>query len=69
MNSLETHNQVSANINRIYRTHRSNDVKTMQHLDMVERKQDVSKQINIDEAIEDLRIGNYVKGSIIDFMS
>lgn len=68
MNSLETYNQVSANMKRIYHTHRSNDVKTMQHLDMVEKKQDVSKQINIDEAIDNLKVGNYVKGTIINML-
>lgn len=69
MNSLEMHNQVSANVNRIFSTHRSNDVKTVQHLDMVERKQDKSKQININEAIDNLRVGNYVKGTVIDMLA
>ena len=69
MNSLEAHNQITSNMTNIYRTHRSNDRKTMQHLDMVERKQDVHKQKSIHEAIEDIRLGNYLKGTVIDMLA
>lgn len=69
MSPLETHNQVQANMANIYRTHRSNDNKTVQHLDMVERKQDIIKQKNIDVAIDDLKLGNYVKGTIINMLA
>jgi len=69
MNALEAHNQAAANVNGIYNIHRSNDVKTMQHLEMVEDKQDSSKQITISEAIEDIAVGNYVKGTVIDMMA
>lgn len=69
MNSLEVHNQVNKNMVSIYRIHRSNDVKTMRHLDMVENHQDVAKQTTIREAIDDLKVGNHVKGTIIDMLA
>ena len=69
MNALQVHNYSNSVMTRIYRLHRSNDAKTAQHLHVVDRKQDVSKQEIIEGAIEDIRIGNHTKGVIIDVMA
>lgn len=69
MNALDAHNLAGSTVNRIFSIHRSNDQKTGQYLELIEHKQDVSKQTTVNEAIDDLRVGNYVKGTIINMMA
>jgi len=68
MNALDAHNLAGATVNRIHRAHRANNVNSAKLLDVVEHKQDVSKQKTVSKAIEDMNVGSYVKGAIIDMM-